>query len=181
MVQNPQFEISPQVRQLAEKNVEQVQQGFRQLMDAARQAQDMMGKMLPHERGQRRSEGTPGSRHEVHSAERRCELCASARTCQRQRFSAGVGDLKSLRASPDSSLLSAGAGAWTVDGRGGAESSGEELADGGVSLRAHTIHCTSTTHRFHRSLLAVRAPAPRQSASRPNWSCDKSLRRGGGG
>ena len=47
MVQNPQFEISPQLRELAEKNVEQAQQGFRQLMDAARQAQEMMGKMLP--------------------------------------------------------------------------------------------------------------------------------------
>ena len=47
MVQNPQFEISPELRELAERNVEQAQQGFHQLMDAARQAQDMMGTMLP--------------------------------------------------------------------------------------------------------------------------------------
>ncbi len=48
MAQNPQFEISPELRELAERNVEQAQQGFHQLMNAARQAQDMMGTMLPH-------------------------------------------------------------------------------------------------------------------------------------
>ncbi len=47
MVQNPQFEISPELRELAERNVEQAQQGFHQLMHAARQAQDMLMTMLP--------------------------------------------------------------------------------------------------------------------------------------
>ena len=47
MAQNPQFEISPELRELAERNVEQAQQGFHQLIDAARQAQDMLMTMLP--------------------------------------------------------------------------------------------------------------------------------------
>ena len=48
MVQNPQFEISPELREFAEISVEQAQRGFHQLMDAVRQAQDMMGTLLPH-------------------------------------------------------------------------------------------------------------------------------------
>ena len=48
MVQNPQFEISPELREFVEKSIEQAQRGFCQLMDAVRQAQDVMGTMLPH-------------------------------------------------------------------------------------------------------------------------------------
>ncbi len=47
MAQNNQFEIPPQLRELAERNVEQAQSVFRQWMDAARQTQAMMGTMLP--------------------------------------------------------------------------------------------------------------------------------------
>ena len=44
---NPQFEIPPQLRELATMNIVQAQLAFRQLMNAARQVQDMMGSMLP--------------------------------------------------------------------------------------------------------------------------------------
>ena len=43
----PQFELSTQMRELAEKNVEQVRAACGQFMDAARKAQDMLGTMVP--------------------------------------------------------------------------------------------------------------------------------------
>jgi phasin len=42
-----QFEFPPQIRELAERNVEQARAACGQFMDAARKAQDMMGTMLP--------------------------------------------------------------------------------------------------------------------------------------
>ena len=48
MADDPSFEIPPQLRELAEKNIELTQEAFRQLWDAARQAQDMLMTMLPH-------------------------------------------------------------------------------------------------------------------------------------
>ena len=47
MAQNSQFEIPPQMRQLAEQNVKQAQSAFHQFIDATRRAQDMMGSMMP--------------------------------------------------------------------------------------------------------------------------------------
>jgi phasin len=43
----PQFEFPTQMRELAERNVEQVRAACGQFMDAARKAQDMIGTMLP--------------------------------------------------------------------------------------------------------------------------------------
>jgi phasin len=43
----PQFEFPAQMRELAERNVEQVRAACGQFMDAARKAQDMMGTMVP--------------------------------------------------------------------------------------------------------------------------------------
>lgn len=42
MSDKPQFEIPPQMRDLAEKNVEQARQAYSQFLDMARKAQDMM-------------------------------------------------------------------------------------------------------------------------------------------
>lgn len=42
MSDKPQFEIPPQMRDLAENNVEQARQAYAQFMDMARKAQDMM-------------------------------------------------------------------------------------------------------------------------------------------
>lgn len=42
MADKPPFDIPPQVRELAEKNVEQARQAYDQFMDMARKAQDMM-------------------------------------------------------------------------------------------------------------------------------------------
>ena len=42
-----QFEFPLQIRELAERNVEQARAACGQFMDAARKAQDMMGTMLP--------------------------------------------------------------------------------------------------------------------------------------
>lgn len=42
MAETPPFEIPPQMRDLAEKNVEQARQAYGQFMDMARKAQDMM-------------------------------------------------------------------------------------------------------------------------------------------
>jgi phasin len=42
-----QFEFPLQIRELAERNVEQARAACGQIMDAARKAQDMMGTMLP--------------------------------------------------------------------------------------------------------------------------------------
>jgi phasin len=47
MARAPQFEFTAQMRELAEKNVEQVRVACGQFMDAARQAQDMIGAMVP--------------------------------------------------------------------------------------------------------------------------------------
>lgn len=42
MSETPPFEIPPQMRDLAEKNVEQARQAYGQFMDMAKKAQDMM-------------------------------------------------------------------------------------------------------------------------------------------
>jgi phasin len=42
MAETPPFEIPPQMRELAEKNVEQARQAYGQFMEMARKAQDMM-------------------------------------------------------------------------------------------------------------------------------------------
>ncbi len=42
MAETPNFDIPPQMRELAEKNVEQARQAYGQFMDMARKAQDMM-------------------------------------------------------------------------------------------------------------------------------------------
>jgi phasin len=42
MAETPPFEIPPQMRELAEKNVAQARQAYGQFMDMARKAQDMM-------------------------------------------------------------------------------------------------------------------------------------------
>ena len=47
MAHDPPFGVPPQLRELAEKNIELTQEAFRQLWDAARQAQDMLMTMLP--------------------------------------------------------------------------------------------------------------------------------------
>ena len=47
MASAPQFELPAQMRELAERNVEQVRAACGQFMDAARKAQDMMGTMVP--------------------------------------------------------------------------------------------------------------------------------------
>lgn len=47
MVSGPQFEFPAQMRELAERNVEQVRAACGQFLDAARKAQDMMGTMVP--------------------------------------------------------------------------------------------------------------------------------------
>jgi len=47
MARAPQFEYPTHLRELAEKNVEQVRAACGQFMDAARRAQDMMGLMAP--------------------------------------------------------------------------------------------------------------------------------------
>lgn len=44
MSNTPQFEIPAAVREIAERNVEQAKSAYTQLMDMARQAQDMMAK-----------------------------------------------------------------------------------------------------------------------------------------
>lgn len=44
MAETPPFEIPPQMRDLAEKNVEQARQAYAQFMDMARKAQDMMSR-----------------------------------------------------------------------------------------------------------------------------------------
>lgn len=44
MAETPPFEIPPQMRELAEKNVEQARQAYGQFMDMARKAQDMMAR-----------------------------------------------------------------------------------------------------------------------------------------
>ncbi len=47
MARAPQFEFPEQMRELAERNVEQVRAACGQFMDAARKAQDMVGAMVP--------------------------------------------------------------------------------------------------------------------------------------
>jgi phasin len=47
MARDQQFEFPTQMRELAERNVEQVRAACGQFMDAARKAQDMMGTMVP--------------------------------------------------------------------------------------------------------------------------------------
>jgi phasin len=47
MARAPQFEYPAQLRELAERNVEQVRAACGQFMDAARRAQDMMAIMVP--------------------------------------------------------------------------------------------------------------------------------------
>ena len=47
MARAPQFEFPTQMRELAERNVEQVRAAYGQFMDAARKAHDMIGTMLP--------------------------------------------------------------------------------------------------------------------------------------
>jgi phasin len=47
MARAPQFEFPTQMRELAERNVEQVRAACGQFMDAARKANDMIGTMLP--------------------------------------------------------------------------------------------------------------------------------------
>ena len=47
MAQEPQFEIPTQLRELAEKNIEQARAACGQFMEAARKAQDMLATMLP--------------------------------------------------------------------------------------------------------------------------------------
>jgi phasin len=47
MVGVPQFEIPAQMRELAERNVEQVRVACGQFMDVARKAQDMIGALVP--------------------------------------------------------------------------------------------------------------------------------------
>jgi phasin len=47
MMRAPQFEYPAHLRELAEKNVEQVRAACGQFMEAARRAQDMMGIMVP--------------------------------------------------------------------------------------------------------------------------------------
>ena len=47
MARAPQFEFPAQMRELAERNVEQARAACDQFMDAARKAQDMMGAMVP--------------------------------------------------------------------------------------------------------------------------------------
>jgi phasin len=42
MADTPQFEIPPQMRDLAEQNVNQARQAYNQFLDMAKQAQDMM-------------------------------------------------------------------------------------------------------------------------------------------
>jgi phasin len=44
MTDKPQFEIPDAVREMAERNVEQARQAYAQLMEAARQTQEMAGK-----------------------------------------------------------------------------------------------------------------------------------------
>lgn len=43
----PQFEFPAQMRELAEKNVEQARAAYGQFMEAARKAHDMMGAVVP--------------------------------------------------------------------------------------------------------------------------------------
>jgi len=47
MVGTPQFEFPTQMRELAERNVEQMRAACGQFMDAARKAQDMFATMVP--------------------------------------------------------------------------------------------------------------------------------------
>ena len=47
MARAPQFEYPARLRELAERNMEQVQAACGQFMEAARRAQDMMGIMVP--------------------------------------------------------------------------------------------------------------------------------------
>ena len=47
MTHTPQFEFPMQMRQLAEKNLENVQAAFGQFMDATRKAQEMIGTIVP--------------------------------------------------------------------------------------------------------------------------------------
>jgi hypothetical protein len=47
MARAPQFQYPARLRELAERNMEQVQAACGQFMDAARRAQDMMGIMVP--------------------------------------------------------------------------------------------------------------------------------------
>jgi phasin len=47
MARVPQYEFPMEMRQLAERNVEQARAACGQFMDAARKAQDMIGTMLP--------------------------------------------------------------------------------------------------------------------------------------
>lgn len=42
MSETPSFEIPPQMREMAERNVEQARQAYAQFLDMARKAQDMM-------------------------------------------------------------------------------------------------------------------------------------------
>jgi phasin len=47
MAPAPQFEFPTQMRELVERNVEQLRAACAQFMDAVRKAQDMMGTMVP--------------------------------------------------------------------------------------------------------------------------------------
>jgi phasin len=47
MTRTPQFEFPTQMRELAEKNVEQARTAYGQFMEAARKAQDMLGNVVP--------------------------------------------------------------------------------------------------------------------------------------
>ena len=44
MIDKPSMEIPPQVREIAEKNVEQTRAAYKQFLDMARQAQDLVSK-----------------------------------------------------------------------------------------------------------------------------------------
>jgi hypothetical protein len=126
MAQTPPFEIPQQLRELAERNVEQARTAYGQFMDAMAQASGMWIGALPA------SEMMSGFKvvqeRAVRFAKQNGEACfAGDRPCQRQGYPGRAGDTEPLRADADAGLCPAGAGARSVDERGRAEHAAQEL------------------------------------------------------
>jgi hypothetical protein len=73
MAQNQQPNVPQEMRDLAERNIDQARADCGQLMDAARKAQEMM-KSLPAEPGRGQTKRGSGAGNEVHPAEPRREF-----------------------------------------------------------------------------------------------------------
>ena len=127
MPQNQPFEIPQQLRELAERNVEQARMAYGQLMDAMAQATGMWMSAMPS------NETTSGFKvvreRAIQFAKQNAEACfaAASRACQCQGYPGFAGHSEPLCTEADAGLRSSGSRAWPANGRGCAECAAQKL------------------------------------------------------